>query len=242
MQFSLLETWTLPPDVLGMIDRPPEGYPLNPELVSTFESLGDNCEFGFVQRFHGAEPSSLFRWATAPLHGVLIGLEDSWQNIYSWESLRPWAYDMAWDDQYQCAFHCAVHCDRSSEDQPFEFVLPDAERRAVWENDRPKFLHLRDKTLSSLRQADKIFVAKANAGLSVEECRRLKAALDRHGEHRLLCVLPHGETDLRGIGLLDNNLKIASISQLASYSQVELAAYGEWTNILQKAIDTPWKV
>lgn len=242
MPFSLLETWTLPPDVLGMIDRPPEGYPLNPELVSKFESLGDNCEFGFVQRFHEAEPSSLFRWATAPLHGVMIGLEDSWHNIYSWESLRPWAYEMAWDDQYQCAFHCAVHCDRSAEDQPFEFVLPDAERRAVWESDRPKFLHLRDKTLSSLKNADKIFVVKANAGLSVEECRRLKAALDLHGEHRLLCVLPHGETDLRGIGLLENNLKIASISQLASYSRVELAAYGEWTSILQAAVDTPWKV
>lgn len=34
------------------------------ELVARFESLGDNCEFGLVQRHFGAEPVGVFRFPT----------------------------------------------------------------------------------------------------------------------------------------------------------------------------------
>ena len=36
-----------------------------PTLLNSFESLGDNCEFGFVQRKFGTEPAGLLRWAIA---------------------------------------------------------------------------------------------------------------------------------------------------------------------------------
>ncbi len=235
-----IKRWPLADDRMGMVDAVPQGYTLRPELLEQFESLGDNCEFGFVQRFHGAEPSSLFRWATAPLHGVLRGLEDGWADIYSWEHLKPWAFDMAWDDKYQCAFHCAVHSSRSSEDAPFEFVLPEVERRAVWEADRSKFIHLRDKTIASLKTGNKIYVVKANAGLTLSECLALKAALDQYLPHRLLCVVPASTFAFDGVMLIEPGLKLATISTLASYHRVELAAYGEWTNLLQTAVDTPW--
>lgn len=149
--YPVLRNWDLPDDTVGVVDYIPDDFRRDPELLHCFESLGDNCEFGFVQRYHGAEPSSLYRWATAPLHGVMRGLEDGWADIYAWDRLKPWADDMAWDDQYQCAFHCALHCSRPGEDKPFEFILPEAERREAWLADRPKFLYLRDKTLHGLR-------------------------------------------------------------------------------------------
>jgi len=37
------------------------------DLVQRFESLGDNCEFGMVQRYAGAEPLSLFRFIVLPI-------------------------------------------------------------------------------------------------------------------------------------------------------------------------------
>lgn len=225
---------------MGVVNYIPDGFRRDPELLHCFESLGDNCEFGFVQRYHGAEPSSLYRWATAPLHGVMRGLEDGWADIYAWEHLRPWAADMAWDDQYQCAFHCALHCSRPGEDKPFEFILPEAERREAWLADRPKFLHLRDKTLHGLRSGHKVYVVKANAGLSFDNLLALKAALDSYSNARLLCVVPEALTILRGLSLVAPGLKIASISQLASYMRVELAAYGEWTDILRLSVTTPW--
>jgi len=42
------------------------------------------------------------------------------------------------------------------------------------------------------------------------------------------------------VTLVEPRLKVATVSHLASYHRVELAAYGEWTNLLQKAVDTPW--
>lgn len=239
MQRPYLKRWPLPSDSLGMIDAVPRGYPLRPGLLDLFESLGDNCELGFVQRFHGSEPSSLFRWATAPLHGVIAGLEDGWRDLYAFDSLLPWAYDMAWDDKYQCAFHGNIACEIDDTGQ-LNFSLGDAARHKVWTTERLKVVHLRDKTLKCLRSGEKIFVAKANAGLTLDACHRLKAALDRYGPNRILCVTPRETIAYEGVMLVSPGLKVATISQLASYSRVELSAYGEWTNILQKAKDTPW--
>src|ERR1041384_3955367 len=44
------------------------------ELMLRFESIGENCEFGLVQRRCGAEPLGLFRFASAPLPKLLAGL------------------------------------------------------------------------------------------------------------------------------------------------------------------------
>jgi len=41
------------------------------ELVLRFESLGDNCKLGLVQRKVGAEPLGMFRFAGAPLEHLL---------------------------------------------------------------------------------------------------------------------------------------------------------------------------
>src|SRR5436305_104536 len=41
----------------------PTGSPSFHDLATRFESLGDNCEFGILQRLEGAEPLGLLRWA-----------------------------------------------------------------------------------------------------------------------------------------------------------------------------------
>jgi hypothetical protein len=45
------------------------------ELMYRFESLGDNCEFGLVQRRCGAEPLGLFRFAAVAPENVARALE-----------------------------------------------------------------------------------------------------------------------------------------------------------------------
>lgn len=235
-----IKRWSVDKDTHGLINSVPEGYALKPDLLIQFESVGDNCEFGFVQRFHRAEPSSLFRWATAPIEGVIAGLKDQWEHIFEDENMRPWAYDMAWDDRYRCAFHGKIRCAPDSEGH-MQFTMEGEERQNALATDRSKIRFLRDKTLKSLRNEDKIYVVKANGGLTHEQIFELKAALDAYGDHKLLAVVQKDQVDWEGMTLLAPNLKVATISQLASYSQVEMAAYGEWTNILQKAVDTPWQ-
>jgi len=69
-----LKRWPLSADRVGVTDVAPSSYVLRPDLLNQFESLGGNCELGFVKRVHRAGPSSLFRWATAPLDGIMRGL------------------------------------------------------------------------------------------------------------------------------------------------------------------------
>ena len=50
------------------------GKPIE-ELMLAFESLGDNCEFGLVQRDGGAEPLGLLRFAGMSLGNLVAALE-----------------------------------------------------------------------------------------------------------------------------------------------------------------------
>jgi hypothetical protein len=43
------------------------------DLMMNFEGLGDNCEFGLVQRQYGAEPMGLLRWSSGIKPEQLIG-------------------------------------------------------------------------------------------------------------------------------------------------------------------------
>ena len=56
--------------------------------IESYISLGDNCEFGFVQRNAGFEPSGLLRWAIAKPIDVVRFLELSLIHIS--EPTRPY--------------------------------------------------------------------------------------------------------------------------------------------------------
>src|SRR3954454_11670711 len=58
------------------------------ELVLHFESVGDNCELGLVQRQVGAEPLGLLRFSGAPLRSLLRGLASRFHGIADPESIR----------------------------------------------------------------------------------------------------------------------------------------------------------
>src|SRR5260221_3025006 len=51
------------------------------QLMMQFESLGENCEFGLVQRRCGAEPLGLLRFASAPLPVLLAGLRARFEGL-----------------------------------------------------------------------------------------------------------------------------------------------------------------
>ena len=50
-------------------------------LALQFESLGDNCELGLVQRRAGVEPLGLLRFAGAPLRRLITALDARFEGI-----------------------------------------------------------------------------------------------------------------------------------------------------------------
>lgn len=53
----------------------------NESLVARFESLGDNCEFGFVQRRSGVEDGGLLRWAVSPPEALLKAIRSRFSGV-----------------------------------------------------------------------------------------------------------------------------------------------------------------
>ena len=45
------------------------------QMLLRFENLGDNCEFGFVQRRYRAEPLGLLRWSSIRYHDIINALD-----------------------------------------------------------------------------------------------------------------------------------------------------------------------
>jgi hypothetical protein len=56
------------------------GRPLT-QILTAFESLGDNCSFGIVQRKAGLEVLGLLRFGTSPINAVLQGLDDRFEAL-----------------------------------------------------------------------------------------------------------------------------------------------------------------
>ncbi len=54
-----------------------------PDLLSRFESLGEDCEFGLVQRYVGIEPLGLFRFNYSPRKTLQLLLQDGLERICS---------------------------------------------------------------------------------------------------------------------------------------------------------------
>ena len=162
-----------------------------------FESLGENCEFGFIQRSHGREPLSLFRWGGMPREKMITLFEQKFHQFASPESsilklkkptLTSEGDDMEYffhDTTYEFGAHTHIH--RASE----EFIKSEAE---ILEKIRPHFLMLARKLQEDLEDAEKIFLYKSDVILSIDECVQLHEAMCTLGNNKLLIIMnaePH---------------------------------------------------
>ena len=150
------------------------------ELMRCFESLGENCEFGLVQRRCGAEPLGLFRFASAPLPKLLVGLEARLEGLSEPDNLEVQLSPnrreyMVHDRKFQLLYHAWVLAD--------EMTAEDVHKREA----RRLPLLVR-KLLEDLDRAEKIFVCHGMRPLSEMEARTLLAGLRRYGPNTLLWV------------------------------------------------------
>ncbi len=156
------------------------------QFLLQFESLGDNCEFGLVQRRCGAEPLSLLRFSNIMLNQLIHGIETGFEGLGDVDDLECWLGDRPRREyvlrakRYGLVFHTFLY---EGEVDQGTLVQQQAQRL--------KFL--RRKLLEDLGNAEKIFVVKRNDPLRQEEVLGLFSALNAHGRNRLLWVVPAEE-------------------------------------------------
>ena len=148
------------------------------DLVTSFEALTGNCEFGFFQRRCGAEPLSLLRFAAGRVPLVLHGLDSGFEGIGNPEDLQArlspsgleWMIDEA---RYGLTYHT--------------FTSPETvTREGMYPREAMRLRFLARKFLEDAAEGAKIFVSKDEFGLSNAEALALALALNRHGPCTLL--------------------------------------------------------
>ncbi len=151
--------------------------------LHAFRRLGGNCEFGFVQRYGGAEPSGLLRFSYTPIDDLIHALSTDFA-----------AYGAPGDLRVEPTEGHTYYC-RSS-------------RYNIWSNtaqavgsidpvillrrEYGRVAHLKRKMLAELARGSKILVRKVGQGETEADFERLAGAIRRHGPSILLRVTASG--------------------------------------------------
>ena len=199
-----------------------EGSPIG-KILGRFESLGNNCEFGLVQRFFGIEPLGLFRFNWADAKCLVQGISDGFSELYTADCVQirrdPSGEHIGHVDAYKYTYHT----DR------FDDHL-DADRFKKSEANRLRFLAR--KLLEDMEEGDKILVRKGEDDDSYDQIVQLQQQIRQRGAATLLWVTkatidhPPGSVELFRDGLLRGY-----IEQFAPPSTVARAMFTTWAKL-----------
>jgi len=206
------------------------------ELVLEFESLGDNCEFGLVQRSVGAEPLGLLRFAgfylpvEIRLERLAAALENDFVGLGLLETISVEAAGesrefLVNESAYNLMYHSFMH-----EGQIDPEVL--RQREAT------RLSFLRRKLLEDLKNGEKIWVWKSNLKLPFDQIERLVTVLRRHGPNILLWVVEAGDADRPGsVERITDNLLKGYVERFAPYHNAPDISPQSWLEVCQATYD-----
>lgn len=207
------------------------------DIMPRFHSIGDNCEFGLVQRWAECEPLDLLRFA-----GFFIPVEHRLEQTIK-----------ALTEQFEGLGDLeSIHCEPDGDVRPREFVVHEKRWQILYhtgrnENDvdveslrRQQVTSLRFRRrllFSDLEAAERIFVWKSNLATSEEDVRRLVACLRHYGPNLLLWVTtsdpehPAGLVEYAGAGLLRGYVR-----RFAPYAAAGDIDHGPWHAVCRNAV------
>jgi hypothetical protein len=149
------------------------------DLMLRFESLGQNCEFGLVQRRCEVEPLGLLRFASTPLANLLSAFEGDFAGLGAADAIEVLPSDNHTEYMVGTRFGLFYH----AWVKIGEMTAEDVHRR---ETRRVPILVR--KLTQELRSGEKIFVFRGMGALPEEEVMPLFAELRRFGPNTLLFV------------------------------------------------------
>jgi hypothetical protein len=195
-------------------------------LVLQFESIGDNCELGLVQRRAGEEPLGLLRFAGAPLRNLLRGLDARFANIADPDHVRISPENgeyMVKLTKYDFTYHAHVKVDEMSAE-----ALHKQQCRTVG--------FLAKKLIADLQHPAKIMLFRQNEPLLGSDLIDLRIALSAYGPSILLWVQeacpghPPGSVEVA-----DERMMVGYVRRLAERESVPDLDFGSWMRVLRRA-------
>jgi hypothetical protein len=196
------------------------------DLVLQFESIGDNCELGLVQRQAGVEPLGLLRFAGAPLRNLLRGLNARFDNLADPNHIRinvEHGEYMVKLTKYDYTYHAHVKIGQMEPD-----ALQKQQTRTVG--------FLVEKLIADLENPSKIIVFRQNEPLLASDLVDLRIALSAYGPAILLWVQPACPGHPPGsVEVADERMMVGYVRRLAERDTVPDLDYESWMQVLRRA-------
>ena len=213
-------------------------HAIPPQDLARFESLGDNCEIGFVLRHLGSDSGSLLKWARSEADQVCELLGRDFADIYHEQALSPFRAAMVQEARYGIQWHSILQSHVVG--GRWQFVADAATRAVQYQHEARKMRYLVGKLKARLAAGGLIAIVKSNGTIEPGVLDRLQAELQRHSRgarNTLLEVraarLPQeiGEVVPVRPGLLRG-----AVARLAPYDAADDIDYASWQSVLQMAL------
>ena len=198
-------------------------------LVVGFEGLGDDCEFGLLQRRSGAEPIGLFRFATVGGPRNLIDLLDC-----GFEALGD--AEFTYLDRLDCGEYLIK--DRRGYYWMHSFIRADTvDADAFLRQQVRRINYLKQKLIEDLTAAEKIFVYKSTRKrLTDADLLSLHRAMRRYGNSALLGIRLQDEKHPAGvIEVLADDLMVGYLDRMVHAEVAKGFSPDVWLTLLRQA-------
>lgn len=196
------------------------------DLVLQFESIGDNCELGLVQRRVGVEPLGLLRFAGTPLRNLLRALAARFEHIDDPDHIRISPENgeyMVKLTKYDFTYHAHVK-------------IGDMDPAALHKQQTRTVGFLARKLIADLENPSKILVFRQNEPMSAGDLVDLRLALAAYGPARLLWVQAACPGHSPGsVELVDERLMVGYVRRLAARERVQDLDLDSWLTVLRRA-------
>jgi len=199
------------------------------ELMLSFESLGDRCDFGAVQRNFGVEPLGLLRFGYTKYEALISALEDRFAAVGTVEDT---GFELYNDEtilimkKYGLVFHTFVHQTE---------LLDDEKRNRFRQQQRRRLSFLRDKLIGDLEDPQKIFLYASEERVADADVTGLFKALRVYGPNSLLYVRPATETCPAGtVKALGDGLYAGYFSGLVDFVRGDQPPFELWRQLCER--------
>jgi hypothetical protein len=200
-----------------------------PALTRGFESLGDNCEFGIVQRKLGLEVLNIFRFCNVKLPDLVSALTDDLTAVSDPSSVTVDLNDADPREYVLTLSAYNMHWHTFSHENEVDSL-------ALWRDHTVKLSYLRRKFYEGLRAGRKTYVIKHPERVPMGRAVALLLELNRHGRATLLCVEPaSGKRRPGEVELLIPGLMRGYVERFAPEASVDLADPADWLRVLGNA-------
>lgn len=211
---------------------------LTSDQILRIESLGDNCELGFVLQKLGCEAGSLFRWAAITPEQLLSKLRANFKGMYEFQNLEPFRDEMVLDTKYGVGWHSDMKSARVGDHRAF--LLDEAKRRKIYSIEKHKIRYLLNKFVARVQLGGVVFVIKSNDGIrpkTIEDLFEAISDLAAGARFALLEVQASSESSLVGTVMQrDAGLLRGYVSQFAPYDDAKPRDMDAWVSVLNAAL------